>query len=225
MLRIGTNRYRIVEVNSAITVTLYPPGESVFGRQQVWELETHFVPEKENYTPRPDHELEYLQLWMRAENYQVKDWRNLSDFGMNSENDSMIFTSLVNRLVGRYEPEHLPIELDDVSLRRVTHPEDSASEFLFDFRMTGIRSMPGDTELEMEVNTNVAFKEAVVYVPLNASNPISVAKVMAGKILKIDKFAGSHVTPYDPNRPTSLLSHINSHHVVTLEMPWSSSTS
>jgi hypothetical protein len=223
MLRIGTSHYQIVEANSALSVQLFPPGESVLGRRQVWELQAHFVPQDVDYTPRPDGEPEYLELSLRAENYQVQDWRKLSNFGMDSESDDdpMIMASLCNRLVltSGNRPEDMPITIRQAE-RISDHPDDEACDFLFDVSMQGVRRLDDGSELELEVNTILTFKEIIAYVPLNAADPVKAAGVMAVKIIKLHKFAGSRVTPYDPARITSLTSHINSHHVVRLQTPW-----
>jgi len=217
MLRIGKNQYVIVDANSGISVQLFPPGESVFGRQQVWELDAHFVPELPSYTPRPDGQPEYLQLWLRAENYQVSDWCKLS--GFDSE-DPMIMASLRNRLVGGDKPEDYPISIDKLTIKQAErlsdHPDDAPCDFLFYVTIKGVCELSG-SKLKLKVNTLLAFKETIAYVPLNAADPASTAKAMAKKIIKLDRFAGNRVTPYNPQRPAHLNLHINSHHKVTLK--------
>ena len=39
-------------------------------------------------------------------------------------------------------------------------------------------------------------------------------------MIGLTEFGGNKVHPYDPTRPTLFNIHINSHHTVTLQMPW-----
>lgn len=220
VLRIGNNRYQIVEMNSSLSVSLYPPGESAFSRQQVWELDAHFVPADTGYTPPSDDQPEYFQLWMRAENYQVKDFRKISNFGLHDESDNpLLLATLHNRLAGN-PSEELAFSLDEFTLQQSERLDDTDTEFLFDLHVKGVRRLPDGSELQLAVDTILPFKRITAYVPLNAPDPVKAAKAMAKKLLKLDQFAGSRVTPYNPAHYTSLISHINSHHVVTLQTPW-----
>lgn len=214
MLQIGSNYYGIVESHSQVSVTLYPPGDSVGGRQQVWQLKANFAPDGVDYAPPSPGTDEYLELFLRPEFYQVQDWRKVVDFDYEAEDsDPLMFTSLTNRLAEGSEPKELPITVDDLTLKHV-------GDFVFEWKLDGVRELPDGTEQKLKVREMLSFKEVVAYVPLNAADPVAAAKAMAAKAIQLKEFGGHRVTPYDPNRPTRLKSLINSHHVVTLQTDW-----
>ena len=214
MLKIGSNCYEMVDAHSHLSVSLYPPGDGVIKRQQVWGLTASFAPEGDDYTPPTSETDEYLELWMRAENYHVQDWRELSGFGLGEENNLWpVLSSLSNRLEHDSQKSDLPVTVHDLMLKRV-------EDFIFRCELHGARDLADDTELDLTLFDLLIFKEVVAYVPLNAADPVAAAKAMAAKYIKLTEFAGHQVTPYDPKRHTSLISHINSHHIVTLQTAW-----
>ena len=214
MLRIGQNEYELVFVNSGFTVYVYPPNEAVLKREQLWILELHYVPSATHYTPREDGEIEYLNVQFRAEEYAVKDWRQLSGLGLDTEEDSWFgFASAENLVIGDYREESwkvLPGWLE------VEHTHD----YLFHCKFDGSLVRTDGTEVDMEFEDDVPFREAIVYVPLNAANPVNTARAMVARNFKLTESAGSQVHPYDPTKPAHPSIHINSHHTVHLTTPW-----
>lgn len=214
MLKIGANSYQIVEPQSSLSVTLYPPGDLAGNQQQVWQLTANFVPDGVDYTPPTPWTDEHLELLMRADFYQVKDWRKLSGFGFEDENtDALVLPALTNRLAERSESKELPFSLMDMSLKY----ED---DFVFHCELDGVHPLPDGKEVELKLQEMLSFKEVVAYVPINSADPVAAAKAMATKFLNLKEFGGHRVTPYDPNRPTRVSTHRNSHHIVTLETAW-----
>jgi hypothetical protein len=214
MLKIGSNSYEMVDAQSYISVSLFPPGDGVIQRQQLWGLTASFAPEGDDYTPPNPWTDEYLELWMRAEKYDVPDWRELTGFGLGEQNNLWpVLSSLSNRLEHDFQKSDLPISVHDLKLERV-------EDFIFRCELHGTRDLPDDAELDLTFFELLIFKEVVAYVPLNSADSVAVAKAMAAKYIKLTEFASHRVTPYDPKRGSSLNTHINTHHMVTLQTAW-----
>jgi len=218
MLRIGQNHYQLVGVYSGFSVELCAKAEDVLGREQVWDLDLHYVP-ADRYTPRADGELEYLVLTIRSEEYAVADWRKLSGFDLDNDDDHwMGSVALENKMVGRYEQESWKVLLGWLEAERVR-------DYFFRCRFDGSRILADGTEEEMEFEEELPFREVVAYVPLNAADPVAVARKMAARMVGLQEIAGSRVQPYDPKKETYFDIRINSHHRVTLITPWQGSSS
>jgi hypothetical protein len=214
MLRIGFNNYDIVDAHSHLSVTLYPLGDSVGGRQQVWQLKANFAPGEVDYSPPTPWTDEYLELFLRPEFYQVQDWRKLSGFNLgHEEDDGLVLATLTNRLAEGSDPRELAMTVDDLKL-------EFDDDFVFRFHLDGVHKLPDGTEQELKVREMLSFKEVVAYVPINSADPVTTAKAMAAKSINLMEFSEHRVTPYDPSRPTRLKSKINSHHIVTLQTAW-----
>lgn len=214
MLRIGQNEYELVFMHSGFTVFVYPPKESVLDREQLWILELHYVPSAPNYTPREDGKIEYLKVFFRAEKYAVNDWRQLSGFGLDGENDdTMVMAHVQNLLFDGHKEEIW--DLGNAWLE-----VEQKQDYLFHCEFDGSLVRADGTEVEMTFKDDVPFREAIVHVPLNAANPVNTAHAMVARNFKLTESAGNKVYPYDPTRPTWQNIHINSHHTVHLTTPW-----
>ena len=173
MLRIGQNQYDLVRAQSGFTVFLYPDRDDGLNRQQVWVLEAHYVPGDTQYTPRADGELEYLNLSIRSEFYAVKDWRKLSGLGLDTESNEWIGQACLNNLLfNKYKEECLTLR---PGWLEVEHLRD----FLFHCEFDGEVVRADETVEEVEFKDDIPFGELVVYVPINAADPVAKAKALA----------------------------------------------
>jgi hypothetical protein len=214
MLRLGSNQYELVRVHSGFSVTLLPPGEDFMKRDQVWELEACYIPSEHTYTPRADGELEYLKVAFRCEDYAVKDWRQLSGFGLDTDTDKfLVFASVENALLGRFEKESWGVIPGWLEVERT-------NGYLFHCTFNGFRKLPDGTEEEMEFTDEIPFSEATAYVPINAADPEATAKTMAARAVGLTEGAVTKIHRYDPQKKSYLGIRINTHHRVTLRTPW-----
>jgi hypothetical protein len=214
MLKIGTNEYEGVDWQSTLSVSLFPPGEGVIGRQQLWELETNFCPFGGDYRPLIADTDEILKLWIRAENHHVADWNQLTGLGVADETKpGFTLASLSNLLNEDRHEREFDISVDELTLEQ-------NEGFIFSVEIDGTHTRPDGTEEELHVLEIVTFKKVVAYVPLNAADPVATAKAMAKQQINLTEFASHRIIPYDPQRASSLISHINSHHKVILETAW-----
>ena len=213
MLRIGANEYELVRVHSGFSVALHAKRDDALGREQVWELEAHYVP-GENYTPRADGEPEYLSLNIRSEEYQVADWRALSGLGLDTEETTWLgWCSLSNLLVGRYDKESWSLTDGWLEVERLR-------DYLFHCEYTGARKLADGSFEAVELKDDLPFKEIVAYVPINAADPVAAAKAMAKRTIGLNAFAETRLLPYNPQQKTYFSIHVNSHNRVTLQTPW-----
>jgi hypothetical protein len=51
MLRIGSNHYELVRAHSGFSATVQPRTDDVLRRNQIWQLEAHYIPAETNYAP------------------------------------------------------------------------------------------------------------------------------------------------------------------------------
>ena len=144
----------------------------------------------------------------------MKDWRQLSGLGLDTEDDEWIgHVYLENLLVGDYRDEGWTIRPGWLEVERVR-------DYLFHCEFDGSVERADGKEEDVEFKDDVPFQEVITYVPINAADPVAAAQAMARRLVGLTEFAGSRVTPYDAKRPSSLISQINTHHCVTLRTPW-----
>ena len=216
MLRIGSNHYELVRVHGGFSVDLTHKSDDVMQREQVWSFEAHFVPAEDKYTLPSHGRPEYLSFSLRSEEYLVADWRQLSGFGLDKEGDHWFgWGSLQNLIREGYKEESWQVIPGWFEVER-------SQDYLFHCEFFGARRLPDGTEEEMEFKADLPFREATVYVPVNAADPTATARTMAARAVKLTALAGSDVLRYDPTRQSWLNAHINSHHRVTLQTPWRS---
>ncbi len=215
MLRIGFNHYELVRVHSGFSVTLTNKSDDAIKREQVWDLEAHYVPSEFRHTPREDGRPEYLRLSLRSEDYHVADWRELSGFGLDTEDDSWFcWAKLENLIAGfPYKAENWRVIPGWLEVKR-------AGDCLFHCEFFGCRKLADGTEEELEFKDELPFREVTAYVPINAADPLAKAKEMAARMLQLTDIAQSRVQAYDPAKNSYLSLRINSHHCVTLQTPW-----
>jgi hypothetical protein len=214
MLRIGTNEYELVRVQSGFAVTLHSPDVDVLKRNQVWELVAHYAPHENRYTLRADGEPEFLRVVLQSEEYAVKDWRKLSGLGLDQEGDHWFGHAWIeNLLVGHYDKEQWSLVPGwlDVELKH---------DYLFHCEFDGSRKLADGTEEDMEFKDDLPFKEVTAYAPINTADPVAAARAMAARTVGLTEFAESRVQPYDPQRKSHLSIRVNTHHIVTLQTPW-----
>ena len=173
MLRIGQNHYEIIRIHSGFSVDLVHKSDDVMKREQVWNFEAHFVPAEEKYTPAPHDRLEYLRFSLRSEDYHVADWRQLSGFGLDKEDDHWFgWCSLQNLIPEGYKEESWRVIPGWFEVKH-------RSDYFFRCEFFGARRMPDGTDEELELKAELPFREVTAYVPINAHDPLAAARAMA----------------------------------------------
>jgi hypothetical protein len=215
MLRIGTNQYELVRLHSGFSVTINPKADDVLHREQVWELETHYLPADADYTPRADGTLEYLKLTLYSEEYAVKDWRKLSGLGLDTESKTWFGHAWLENLLGgcRHAEESWNIIPGWLEVERT-------EEYLFHCTFDGEIERDNGGKEDVEFEDDIPFRELLVRVPINAADPVATAQAMSARTVGLNEFAASRTQRYDPERKSFARAKINTHHLVTLETPW-----
>jgi hypothetical protein len=214
MLQLGQRFYELVRGQGGFHLTIEPQKHP--RSKQRWMFDAHYVP-AERGPGRDDGEWEYLRLTIHPFDFAVSDWRELGNFGLETQGEEGADPILFHTTI-----ENLLAEESEGACRRVdpgTFRARRGEGYLFHCEFKGVMERDGAEE-ELSLRDEIAFTEVMLRVPINAADPVVAARAIAASEVGPKEIDGGHVLRHDWRREKDDEAPLDNSHLVVLRTPW-----
>ncbi len=219
MLQIAHRRFALLTPFSGLGVRLAP--NSVERKQQIWWLNTCWVPEDHDCAHPPWHGPEMWRLALPTLFFdRLSHWHQLERYELPEDELDLVGIGGSLQNIAGYGSEENPTL--GIALNTFRFTGRDGYQFILEMAGTVLpQETPREEDLsgEFSLRVELPFHQVAVAVPLNATDPVATAAGLAQREIGLTAHARHHLRRFDPTVPTWKPVE-NSHHTVLLETPW-----